>query len=177
MKKRLLPIRWTKAYRAEVVKLYSESGNAGAVATKLGKFRSSVLRVLKQEGVYVKPSGFGPGHSQWKGGRSVHGQSGYWTVYAPNHPRRKPNNRVFEHILVAEKKIGRPISRAEPIHHIDFDPLNNHPDNLYVCRDNKEHMDIHYSLEEIARQLFRDGKLGFLDGKYYWKQTNERTAL
>lgn len=169
MKKRLLPIRWTKEYREKVLELYEKYKNAGMVAEELGKFRSSVLRVLKQEGVYKKPSGIGDGHSQWKGGRSIHGQSGYWTVYAPNHPRRKSNNRVFEHIIVAENKYGRSIKRGEPIHHIDFNRLNNEPNNLYLCENNKEHMDIHYSLEEVARDLFRIGKLGFKNGKYYWK--------
>jgi hypothetical protein len=36
-------------------------------------------------------------------------------------------------------------------------------------RGHKEHMDLHYSLEDVARKLFNDGKLGFKDGKYYWK--------
>jgi len=167
MRKRLLPIRWTKEYRTKVLDLYSKHKNAGKVAKELKKFRSSVLRVLKQEGVYIKPSGKGEGHSQWKGGRGI--KSGYWTVYNPNHPRALNIGRVWEHLLVAEKKLGRYITKSEPIHHIDFDRLNNDPDNLYVCRDTQEHMKIHYSLEEVARELFRQGKLGFKDGKYYWK--------
>jgi len=167
MKKRALPIRWTKEYRKDVLRRYKECQNAGKVAADLGKFRSSVLRVLKQEQVYKKPTGYGHGHSQWKGGRGIKG--GYWTVYAPEHPRAMGIKRVWEHILVAEKKLGRFIDKSEPIHHIDFDRLNNNADNLYVCRDNKEHMDLHYSLEDIARDLFRSGKLGFRKGKYYWK--------
>lgn len=158
---------WSEEYKQKVIDRYKETKNAGLVAKEFGKFRSSVLRVLKLAGVYKKPSGKGSGHSQWKGGRGV--KSGYWTVYIENHPRKLNNGRIFEHILVAEKKYGRPIGKKEPIHHIDFNRLNNNPDNLYLCQNNKEHMDLHYSLEEVARELFISGKLGFKDGKYFWK--------
>ena len=159
--------QWTKEYRKTVVELYIKYKSAGKVATELNKFRSSIIRVLKQEGIYIKPTGKGEGHSQWKGGRGI--KCGYWTVYNPTHPRALKIGRVFEHILVAEKKYGKSISKGEPIHHIDFDRLNNSADNLYLCKNNKEHMDIHYSLEEIARELYKSQKLGFKDGKYYWK--------
>ena len=33
------------------------------------------------------------------------------TVYSPQHPRVLNNNRVFEHIIIAEKKYGRLISK------------------------------------------------------------------
>ena len=74
--------------------------------------------------------------------------------------------RVYEHILVAEEKIGRPISKSEPIHHIDFDRLNNDPNNLHVCENHSEHNRIHNSLENIARELYRAGVIEFKDGEY-----------
>lgn len=165
MKKKSLSIRWTKKYREKVVKLYFKYKNAGKVASKLNKFRSSILRILKQEGVYIKPSGKGEGHSQWKGGRGI--KSGYWTIYNPTHPRALNIGRVYEHIIVAEKKYNKLIKKREPIHHIDFDRLNNNPKNLYLCKDIKEHMNLHSSLEEVARKLFKQGKLRFRNGKYY----------
>ena len=105
----------------------------------------------------------GKNHPQWKGGRGL--KSGYWTVFIKNHPRKLNNGRVFEHILIAEKKYGRFIKKGEPIHHIDFDKKNNSPENLHLCNSHKEHKDIHCSLEEIARDLFRNGKLIFENGK------------
>lgn len=106
----------------------------------------------------------GENHPQWKGGRGL--KSGYWTVYSKGHPRRLNNGRVFEHILVAEKKYGRFIKKGEPIHHVDFDKTNNAPENLYLCKGHKEHKEIHLSLEFIARDLFRAGKLKFENGVY-----------
>lgn len=137
------------------------------IAKMYGCSFANVCKQLKKLGITRQQKG--KTHSQWNGGRSKHGQSGYWTVYAPEHPRKKSNNRVFEHILIAEKKYNKQITKATPIHHIDFDRLNNDPKNLYLCEGHKEHRDIHCSLEEIARELFRQGNLGFKDGKYYWK--------
>lgn len=37
-----------------------------------------------------------------------------------------------EHRYVAEQMIGRPLKRSEAVHHIDFNRLNNKPENLFV---------------------------------------------
>jgi hypothetical protein len=74
---------------------------------------------------------------------------------------------VFEHILVAEEKYGKPIPKEQPIHHIDFDRQNNQPNNLYLCESHKEHKDIHFGLEDVARELYHKGLIGFKNGKYY----------
>lgn len=150
----------------EMVNRFKHGESASSIAKSLGLFTTSVTRVLKRYDLKM-PSGKGKEHSGWKGGRGI--KSGYWTVYIENHPRRLNNGRVFEHILIAEKKLGRFINKSEPIHHIDFNPLNNDPGNLYVCKNNKDHAKIHHSLEEVARELYRNGKLGFKNGHYYWK--------
>jgi len=38
----------------------------------------------------------------------------------------------YEHIIVAEKKIGRFLEGRETVHHIDGDKKNNNPDNLMI---------------------------------------------
>ena len=161
-----MPQPHSNIIQKEMIKRFKNGESAASIGKKLHLFTTSVTRVLKRNGLKMK-SGKGKEHSGWKGGRGI--KSGYWTVYVEKHPRRLNNGRVFEHILVAEKKYGRFISKGEPIHHINFDRLNNNPANLYLCKNNKEHMDLHYSLEEVARELYRKGKLGFKDGKYYWK--------
>jgi len=145
---------------------YVVNGNSGTeIAKMFGLSKSVVCRRLKKLGL-TRPQG-GATHSQWKGGRGI--KSGYWTVYNPKHPRRLNIGRVYEHILVAEKKYKRPIKKGEPIHHIDFDKLNNKPSNLYLCKNHKEHRNLHISLEMIGRELFEKGIIGFKDGKYYLK--------
>ena len=54
----------------------------------------------------------------------------YFALRMPSHPRSNTNGYVFEHILIAEKKIGRKLKQGEVVHHIDGNRLNNDPNNL-----------------------------------------------
>lgn len=67
--------------------------------------------------------------------------SGYLQVWMPEHPRAH-RGRVFQHIVVAEQKLGRPIGPNEHVHHIDENKQNNDPDNLLVLS-NEDHQRFH----------------------------------
>ena len=41
---------------------------------------------------------------------------------------------------IAEKKIGRKLKKGEIVHHLDGDSTNDDPDNLFVCKNQSEHM-------------------------------------
>jgi hypothetical protein len=69
-------------------------------------------------------------HPQWKGGRFIH-KTGYVKIHSPDHPRAV-GGYVFEHVLVMEKVLGRPILSTEAIHHIDEVRHNNDPGNLML---------------------------------------------
>lgn len=45
---------------------------------------------------------------------------------------------VAEHRLVAGRAIGRPLTTAEKVLHINNDALDNRPENLFVCASNSE---------------------------------------
>ena len=136
------------------------------IASKYGVSKACVCRHLRRLGINQEtPIGKkGKEHSQWKGGRGV--KSGYWTVHEPNHPRALNNGRVWEHILIMEKKLKRRISKSEPIHHIDFNRKNNSIRNLYVCKNHAEHQSIHRSLEGVATNLYKRGSVKFKQGRY-----------
>lgn len=76
----------------------------------------------------------------------------YKVVYMPNHHRAFSNGCVFEHILVAEKKIGRELKPEEVVHHKDSNKKNNFEDNLIVFASNSDHISYHngctYYLDE-----------------------------
>lgn len=70
--------------------------------------------------------------------------SGYQHVYTVN----RENNKYGwsrEHVLVAENIIGRKLLDNEVVHHIDFNPSNNRPENLKVM-DASEHQRYHTTL-------------------------------
>lgn len=69
--------------------------------------------------------------------------NGYKYVYKPEHHRAFSNGVVYEHILVAEEKLGRKLNNFETVHHLDENKLNNNPDNLIVFRTSGDHTAFH----------------------------------
>lgn len=62
--------------------------------------------------------------------------NGYVLVYIPDHPKTIQSGSfkgyVYEHIVVAERLVDRPIMSGEVVHHLDKNRSNNSPDNLLV---------------------------------------------
>lgn len=67
----------------------------------------------------------------------------YKYVYMPSHPKANPSGCVYEHILVAEQKLGRQLTSNECVHHIDGNKKNNSPDNLMVFASISDHTCFH----------------------------------
>lgn len=88
----------------------------------------------------------GKKHYNWKGGKII--QNGYRYILNPEHPKAKSKKGyVAEHTLIMEKHLGRFLEGEELIHHIDFDKLNNHLNNLKLFKNHKEHMKFHSELK------------------------------
>lgn len=67
----------------------------------------------------------------------------------------------YEHRLVAEKMLGRPLYDTEVVHHIDMDRTNNTSTNLVVLTQ-LEHKRLHKHLEHTAALvLLRENRLVF----------------
>jgi hypothetical protein len=99
---------------------------------------------------------------QFKGGKkSKRGsKGGHILVYMPDHPFSK-KSYVPEHQLVIEKQIGRYLRPEEIPHHLDLDPTNNDPENLFLCANHKEHFIIHGTLNHCVAKLMAMGVLKF----------------
>lgn len=78
---------------------------------------------------------------------------GYIYVKQQDHPRAKKFGYVLEHILVAEKMIGRLLKGKEVVHHKNGKRDDNRPENLLVCESTKDHHKHHV----IARALAECG--------------------
>jgi len=80
-------------------------------------------------------------HPRWNGGRRET-VNGYIMVNVPGHPKAY-RNEVYEHIVVAEKKLGRYLEKGENVHHINGIKYDNRPENLVVCKTWAEHQEHH----------------------------------
>lgn len=106
-----------------------------------------VQRIMKEFDLPRLPpvSPTGARNFSFAGGRRID-QDGYVFVTAPvDHPyaktlKGKKIPRIFEHRLVAEKKIGRYLLPTEVVDHIDSITIHNHPDNLRVFASNSDHL-------------------------------------
>lgn len=116
--------------------------------------RRKMSEYNKAHGVQPSPEATAKGNANrptgedspsWKGGISYMGN--YRGIYKPDHPRAYSNGYVYEHILVAEAKLGRPLAPSECVHHIDLDKTNNHPDNIQVFASDSEHARFHNDLK------------------------------
>lgn len=68
---------------------------------------------------------------------------GYLYLFMPDHPYVMKSGYIKNANLVMEKKIGRHIKSPEVIHHINGDKLDDRIENLYLCKDRAEHLNIH----------------------------------
>ncbi len=70
--------------------------------------------------------------------------NGYDASWCPNHSRTIGNSGcVYDHILVAEKMLGRNLTSEEVVHHIDENRSNNNPSNLMVFKTKGDHTRFH----------------------------------
>jgi hypothetical protein len=105
----------------------------------------------------------GENNINWKGGRHKL-VTGYIMINCPNHPRAY-RNEVYEHIVVAEKKLGRFLMKGERVHHINGIKGDNSPENIIVCKSHKEHMSKHH-LTTWSRGYSQCVKCGTSERRY-----------
>lgn len=113
-----------------------KKGQRISIATEIKKGQH-----LSPQTQFKKGENLGDKHPRWKGGRHLL-KNGYIQIYVPGHPRAY-NNFVYEHIIIAEKKLGRFLLSNEICHHLNGIKNDNKPKNIIVCQSRKEHFKNH----------------------------------
>ena len=87
----------------------------------------------------------GADNPAWKGGvthrkrRGNYVQVRYTRAPAWAAPMARKDGYVMEHRLVVARAMGRTLTRAETVHHVDHNPTNNALANLLLFATNRDH--------------------------------------
>ncbi len=75
----------------------------------------------------------GKNNGQWRGGKSI--KNGYTLSWNPSHPRANNNGYVRDHVVLAERALGKRLQDKVVVHHAGKD--------LVICQDQAYHMLLH----------------------------------
>jgi len=159
---------WHRTFRATITKesllqKYEELGQWKKVAEHFHVSHNYVIQARKWLGIFVRTFTSGKNYSgenckSYKGGKWKDKQG--YVVYSANHPENHTGRVCYEHILVIERDIKRPIALGEVVHHLDGDKSNNHLSNLLLCNHSR-HRKLERQLYFIAMGLVRQGLISY----------------
>jgi len=96
-------------------------------------------------------------HPNWRGGKHING-AGYVMIYSPEY-HRMHHNYAKEHIVMAEKVLGKHLPVGAEIHHYQEKIDNN---KLVICQDHAYHMFLHVR----TRAFIASGDVNYRKCKY-----------
>ncbi len=103
----------------------------------------------------------------------------YVLVYAPDHPAKVGGGYVPEHILIAEKELGRFLYPDEIVKHKNGDTQDNSPDNLEVVSTSQGYRKIIHLGDEQSEQRKVTPSKTFISCKFQkpcWKNVRAPIA-
>lgn len=133
---------------SKLTEMYKSGATGQDLAIHCGVSDTAIYQRLKKLGVERRLNKDfhiggprGPEHHLWKGGRSKRGN--YIAVYSPGHHRAMAGGYVYEHVLIAERALGRPLDSKHPVHHFNENKTDNANTNLVICESHAYHKHLH----------------------------------
>lgn len=109
----------------------------------------------RREHIKGKPMRFIAGHQvrgarnpNWSADKRRH-TSGYVQLLRPDHQQADSNGYIFEHHLVAERVLRRPLPSKAVVHHVNEICDDNRPVNLVICENDTYHKLLHQRARAI----------------------------
>ena len=93
-------------------------------------------------------------HPKWTGGQYQRAD-GYKLILLPSHPRAHGIGYVYEHIVIVEKAMGKPLNRPHVVHH-------HTPEQLVACENDAYHVLLH----QRQRALRKSGHAHWLKCRF-----------
>jgi len=120
-------------------KYHTEELSISQIANIVGVSMMCIHKWLNKANIQRRSDGarIGQHHNRFKG-YTINSQ-GYRLIYSPEHPNKDKRNYVREHILIAEKALGRYLLPSECVHHINEIKTDNRLENLYLFSERSEH--------------------------------------
>ena len=128
----------------------------GNIATMINNHSINMSKILFGDGQYVYKNGNRKDLRE-ENVSSVRGYknngktylNGYIAIYMPEHHRAFDNGCVYEHVLEAEKMLGRQLNKEECVHHKNFNRQDNSHENLMVFATSNDHIAFHNGAKAI----------------------------
>lgn len=129
-----------------VCELYDTPMSTEQVGEILGCSRSTIDRLLKSMGKLREKKRTGSLNGKWKGGRYKM-VNGYIAV------KVAPARYRYEHRVIMEQVLNRPLKKSEVVHHKNGNTTDNRPENLELLQSNVKHLKEHHSKKRPPAEL------------------------
>jgi hypothetical protein len=152
----MLNLYYNAHLKTSLVEYYKQNHSLDECAKRFGVSRPTAALYVRNAGATrsmkdrMKLRGSKSEHGlRWNGGRSLGYKPGYMAIYTG--VENGVSTYRTEHILIAEKVLGRKMKRGEVVHHVNGDKLDNRNSNLIICS-NSHHVYLHNKMARLYQK-------------------------